>query len=205
MSQRKEFCVVENRRRNSGTAQDAKSNDVTFESDRRLWARGRPTAAAWTAALHGRGTEPGFQLLERFYAGEFAVAVGAGHIEQNRLHARIAGSYIVDGIHVPHIEAFFGARLHGLDCCFKDLATGFSTPTIPESVMLSKQSAMPQRASTRSIPPSAFEITAMRKFWASRVRASRVPGRIWSQFAEFWVFSTRASRTLAFSPRSCSR
>jgi hypothetical protein len=62
--------------------------------------------------------------------------------------------------------------------------------------MLSKQSAMPQRESTRSMPPSALEITAIRKFWPIRSRAARVPGRIWSQFAEFCVFSTSASRTL---------
>ena len=72
--------------------------------------------------------------------------------------------------------------------------------------MLAKQSRIPQRRSTASILPSALEMTAIAYSWRMRSSASRVPDRIWSQLAEFWVFPTSDARTpLSSAFRSCSR
>src|SRR5580700_2094698 len=64
-----------------------------------------------------------FELLERLHARQLAVAIGAGHIEQDCFHSRVTRPQIIHGVHVAHIQAFIGARLHGAERCLEDFSS----------------------------------------------------------------------------------
>src|SRR5580704_2572442 len=65
------------------------------------------------------------ELVEGLYAWKLLVAIGAGSVEQERLHAGGDGPAIIHRVHISNVETGVWPGIHGLECGFENDGVGF--------------------------------------------------------------------------------